>query len=58
VDDVKTEDVTCSSVNVGIPQLAPGERAVGTFGFDTPLDPTGAALAIQVGDAVFAISEG
>lgn len=50
VDGLSQGSVQCASVQ-GNPNIAPGQRAIGTFGYDSGDDPSGATLSLSIADA-------
>jgi negative regulator of sigma E activity len=50
VDGLSQGAVQCASV-AGNPNIASDQRAVGTFGFDSSVDPSGATLSLSIADA-------
>jgi hypothetical protein len=50
VDGLSQGSVQCASVE-GNPTIEPGQRAIGTFGYTSGVDPSGAGLSLSMADA-------
>ena len=50
VDGLSQGAAQCASVQ-GNPNLGPGQRAIGSFGFDSSVDPGAGGLALTMADA-------